>query len=305
MITEKAVGEIAGHIAGPLVMAAATVKDLKEIKEAGHEGYEAYQWTNGSKAFNQKLLNDTGIWGPRANAFFSYKELMRDPNNKLKVNYDGYYKLLKATRPRVKSIDPNDIIGPAGANPAPEVGDFGEVSREQDLFYTVEFENTPTATAPAQVVTVTLTLDPNLDPTTVRLADYGFGRTGVTNPSGTSVLGARIAVSATLAVAVNASVNVESGQITWVFRSIDPATLQEVEDPLSGLLPPNKAAPEGQGFISYWVKAKPGLMSSTRINAQARVFFDTNAPLDTPSIYNTIGGTIHLPAAVIAYDGGW
>ena len=43
------------------------------------------------------------------------------------------------------------------------------------LPYIIGFENDATATAPAQSVTVTQQLDPNLDWSTFQLGDFGFG----------------------------------------------------------------------------------------------------------------------------------
>ena len=45
------------------------------------------------------------------------------------------------------------------------------------LPYRVDFENDPTATAPAQRVDVTDQLDPNLDWNTFQLTEVGFGDT--------------------------------------------------------------------------------------------------------------------------------
>ena len=52
----------------------------------------------------------------------------------------------------VGSSDPNDIIGPAG------YGASGFVPSGQSLPYTIQFTNGSTASAPAQVVTVTESL---------------------------------------------------------------------------------------------------------------------------------------------------
>src|SRR5262249_26423401 len=55
-----------------------------------------------------------------------------------------------------KSEDPNDKIGPGGFGPQ------AFVSPSTLLPYRIDFENQATATAPAQTVTVTDQLDPNL-----------------------------------------------------------------------------------------------------------------------------------------------
>jgi hypothetical protein len=66
--------------------------------------------------------------------------------------------------------DPNDLIGPAGFGPQQWV------SGNSPLTYTIEYANDPTlASAPAQQVNITMPLDPNLDPRTFRLGNFGFG----------------------------------------------------------------------------------------------------------------------------------
>jgi hypothetical protein len=70
----------------------------------------------------------------------------------------------------VTPCDPNILTGPAG------YGDQRWVNAADALPYRVDFENlSGVASAPAQVVSVKLPLDPNLDPTTFRLLDIGFG----------------------------------------------------------------------------------------------------------------------------------
>ena len=48
--------------------------------------------------------------------------------------------------------------------------------------YRIDFENAPTATAPAQRVVITDQLDPNLDWTTLQLTGVGFGDTNIVIP---------------------------------------------------------------------------------------------------------------------------
>ncbi|MBD2518268.1 hypothetical protein H6G93_25495, partial [Nostoc sp. FACHB-973] len=55
---------------------------------------------------------------------------------------------------------------------------------------------------------------------------------------------------------------------------------------LFGLL--NLTPPEGDGFVNYTIRAKSTVTSGTVIDAQARIVFDINEPIDTPPIFNTI-----------------
>jgi hypothetical protein len=75
------------------------------------------------------------------------------------------------------SFDPNDIIGPAGFGPEQFV------QADSSLVYTIRFENLAAATAAAQTVVVTQTLDPDLDLATFELLNLGFGE-GIVNLRG-------------------------------------------------------------------------------------------------------------------------
>ena len=61
------------------------------------------------------------------------------------------------------------MIGPSG------YGDANFISPDEELEYTIRFENEPNATAPAQVVYVSHVLDSDLDIRTFRLGSFGFG----------------------------------------------------------------------------------------------------------------------------------
>ena len=80
---------------------------------------------------------------------------------------------------------------------------------------------------------------------------------------------------------VTAGIDLSTGIVTWTFTSLDPQTLDQPSDPLAGFLPPNVTAPMGEGYVSYRVRPKLSSATGTRIDAQATVVFDTEAPLDT------------------------
>jgi RHS repeat-associated protein len=189
----------------------------------------------------------------------------------------------------LRSFDPNDLLAPAG------FGDKHFVAREQSLDYTVHFENLATATAPAQKVVVTQQLDPNLDFTSFEVGDFGFGDFGfgdtvIHAPAGRNSFQTRIDARKTLGVFVDVTVDINpvTGLATWTFTSADPTTFDLPEDPLVGFLPPNKTAPQGEGFVSYRVRPHRADTTGTRIGAKATVVFDSNPPIDTPASFNTI-----------------
>ena len=76
------------------------------------------------------------------------------------------------------SSDPNDKIGPGGAG----AGNF--VRGDAALPYKIDFENDPSATAPAQVVTVSDILSPSFDLDTFELTGIKFGDVVLTPPPG-------------------------------------------------------------------------------------------------------------------------
>ncbi|HEX3086366.1 MAG TPA: DUF4214 domain-containing protein, partial [Pyrinomonadaceae bacterium] len=57
-------------------------------------------------------------------------------------------------------------------------------------------------------------------------------------------------------------------------------------------LPPNKTAPQGDGAVAYTINAKPNQPTGTEIRNKARIFFDQNAPIDTPEWLNTIDNSL-------------
>ncbi|MBV9123757.1 MAG: hypothetical protein JO112_10405, partial [Planctomycetes bacterium] len=185
----------------------------------------------------------------------------------------------------VGSLDPNDIIGPAG------FGASHFLAPDQALSYQIDFQNLPTATAPAQTVVVTEQLGPALDPGSFQLGDIQIGGRTVSVPPGRSSFQTRVDATATVGVFVDvtAGINLRNGLVTWTFTSIDPATLDvPTGNPLEGFLPPDTNPPLGEGIVTYTVKPKATDTTGTVINAQATVVFDTNAPINTKAIFNTI-----------------
>ena len=200
------------------------------------------------------------------------------------------------------SFDPNDILGPVG------FGDENWMQPTRRFDYTVRFENDPEeATAPAALVIVTQTLDPSFDFTTFRFGTYGFGDYVFSDAVGLPSHRSRIDLRSTIGifVDVNASFDVETGEILFELESIDPQTGLIPFNPLMGFLPPNRVGSEGEGFFTYSVFPKAGLTTGTRIDAEAKIYFDTNDPIDTPPIFHTIDVTpptsrmVDLPTQVV------
>jgi len=185
----------------------------------------------------------------------------------------------------VFSCDPNDKVGSSG------VGAAQFISGEVPIAYAVFFENKPEASAPAQDVVITDQLDVSkFDLSTFQLGPISFGNKTVSPPAGVSEFNPVVDLRPDndLLVRINAKLDETTGLLTWRFTSIDPDTLQPTADPLAGFLPPNHVPSEGEGSVLFTVSAKQGLASGAQIHNQARIFFDTNDPIDTPVWTNTI-----------------
>ncbi len=184
----------------------------------------------------------------------------------------------------IRPIDPNDIIGPEG------FGDERWVSIDDTLPYTIRFENVDTATAPAQEVSISHPLDPDLDFRSFRLGNFGFGDLIFEVPENSSFYQQRLDLTEEqgFLVDVFAGIDITTGSAFWNIITIDSETGETPENPLTGFLPPNLTPPEGDGFVSYTIQPRQDAQTGDVIDAQATIIFDTEEPIDTPPIFNTI-----------------
>jgi hypothetical protein len=183
--------------------------------------------------------------------------------------------------------DPNALDGPGGFGPQHFVAPAAV------LPYTVSFENDPAkATAAVQEVFVTLQLDPNLDWSTFQFGDLGFGATTVPVAAGQQAFEAGVDTTSVdgsaLHVDISGNLDLQTGIVTWTFRSVDPTTGLLPYGVDQGLLPIDDATGRGEGFVTYTVQPKASLATGTVLTAQASIVFDTNAPLSTAAFTNTI-----------------
>ena len=184
----------------------------------------------------------------------------------------------------VNSFDPNDILGPSGFGP------LNYITPDQTLPYTIRFENQASATAPAVFVTITQTLDADLDLSTFELGDFGFGDIYIDVPEGFQNYTQRLDLRDTIGdyVDFEASLNKETGEVLWTLTTIDDETGNIPDAVDAGFLPPNNDTNDGEGFVTYRINAKPGLPTGTRLDAEASIVFDTNEAIETPPIFNTL-----------------
>ena len=131
------------------------------------------------------------------------------------------------------------------------VGTKGYFAGSDPITYTIFFENKKEATAPAYTVIIRDTLDAKVFDT----SSVEFGRTS--HPR----------------VVKKHKKNV----LYWEFDSLE--------------LPPNVNPPEGEGWVEFTVRLKPGLANGTEIRNHAVITFDVNKPITTNSTLNVIDKT--------------
>jgi hypothetical protein len=86
--------------------------------------------------------------------------------------------------------------------------------------------------------------------------------------------------------------NITTGTVTWTLTAIDPATGEEPINPNLGLLPPNNAANDGQGYVTFTVEAKSTMPTRTNLANQATIYFDDNEPIVTNVTSNLLDADV-------------
>ncbi len=184
------------------------------------------------------------------------------------------------------AVDPNQISGP-GNNADDIFQKPGDISA-----YTVSFENADTATAPAQVVVITDTLDVSkFDMNTFRFTSVTISdslKFEFTEPGFSQVQVSSLAPFNSDYLRTEATFDTLSGKIQWIFTTVDPVNYQPDTNAIAGFLPPNINGTEGTGYVSYDVKLKSTLVTGDSIHNNAEIIFDTNAPISTNSWLNVI-----------------
>jgi RHS repeat-associated protein len=179
--------------------------------------------------------------------------------------------------------DPNDKLGPVG------YGSQNFVSADQSLPYRIDFENAASATAPAQVVTITDQLPNTIDWNSFRLTEIGFGDVLIAIPD--NVQHYQTTVPMTLdgksfAVLIEAGIHVATGVVYTTFQSLDLLT-ELPPDVLTGFLPPENGTGRGMGHIGYTVRPNTGLATGTQIRNTALITFDQNQAVATDQVSET------------------
>ena len=94
-----------------------------------------------------------------------------------------------------------------------------------------------------------------------------------------------------------ASLDADTRTVTWKLTTIDPASCGLPSHPTAGFFPPDDDAHRGEGFVNYKIQPKANLAKGTVINAEAKIIFDTNAPINTPIWTNTVD--VDIPTSTV------
>jgi len=180
--------------------------------------------------------------------------------------------------------DPNALYGP---------GDLSDkhYTNQRLLSYSVSFENLPEANLNAQTVTVIDTLKPQYFDvetfgfTSVTLGDKTFK---LNAPAKSFIQDFDLVAKYGVNARVVANFDKTTGIAEWKIYSIDPATNQVTANALAGFLPPNKVAPEGEGFLSYQIAMKPDTKTGDNTQNKAYITFDFNPVIATNAWNNTL-----------------
>jgi hypothetical protein len=193
---------------------------------------------------------------------------------------------------QITSVDPDSMIGPKGS------GTNGLVPISSPLPYTITFTNTPSTPAPAQQVVITQKIDPpNLNWESFQLTGFGFDGVTYTIPNGPATYSTTLAFNG-YNVQFYANIDESTGLASWKFTTIDPTTGKVPLSATIGLLPPNDASGDGEGFVSYVIMPNPVDPTGTQITSQATVTFDTQPPLQTNEAINTVDAGSALTSSV-------
>ncbi len=197
----------------------------------------------------------------------------------------------------VQAHDPNALIAPTG------VSIKHWVSIKDNLPFTILYENSASASAPAKFVSITTPVMPKEDAASFQLGSFGFNNLTFTVPPGAASYYQRLDArdSLGLFVDITAGYNQITNQAFWQFQSIDPLTLLPPSDPLKGflLLQDSSKPLNGHGFVNFSIKALQSDHTLDTIAPQASVVFDQNDTIPTNITLNTVDAlppTSHMNA---------
>jgi hypothetical protein len=248
-------------------------------------GFTAASKAAGAAGKTLKAINYVEGKADKINGTLNNKGLTE--NSCVDLLYAGLHKPLDITT--LFSDDPNNITGNTQHDTSLHwIDNFAPQS------YTVSFENKPTASAPAQHVMITDTLDA----TKFNLKTFSFTGYRISDSS-YMVPQFRKQVMQTKGIVNRNNMQVEfiasfdtlTGIVRTDFYSMDSAGVRPIpETSIDGFLPPNTNGTIGTGSVSYQVSARD-LNTGIVFTNKANIFFDRNAPILTNSWTNTVDTT--------------
>lgn len=236
---------------------------------------------SGNYAFGQPADNSSGGYGGGAssNGYTGGGADNTNGYNSFSPGAEGGTLGYNSITETVEAMDPNALYGPAGYGTENFIAEAGAV-----FPYRIDFENSPSATAPAQEVTISDPLNSNLDWSTFQLTGIGFGSYNLTPPPGATYYETTVPMTydgETFYVQIVAGIETSTGTVYAYFQSVDPNTDLPPSNPLVGFLPPEDGTGRGQGYVSFTVSPNTGVASGTMIPNVAEVTFDSGVPIAT------------------------
>ncbi len=207
------------------------------------------------------------------NAYWNREDCLKGPGNKKKSSAVGSY-------------DPNEMIGPLGADEnAHYIQPMGAMP------YTITFENKSTATAPANEVWITDTLDlTKLDASTFCFTDFGWDNQDFTvGGQNTKNFTQNLPYTVNgqeIQVRVSGQFDPEAGVVYWSFVSLQKNG-NELEDIMLGFLAPNNENHVGEGYVSFTINHKEDPANGSTVSNEATIVFDANEAIKTNTFVNT------------------
>ena len=200
------------------------------------------------------------------------------------------------------SNDPNDIRGYLS-----ESGSHYMRQEIQNVQYEIEFENDTTlATAAAHTIIVRDTLDAtkfdlnSLAARSVTIGDKRLELNGEQTFARTLDLRPEIYVIAQ----IEQDYDPATGIVEWTIQSLDPMTMEPIDDPNQGVLPVNYNG-NGVGFIDYSINLKEAFADGTEISNRAGIIFDQEDIIMTPTwtnIVDAVKPTSHIEEVTFEDD---
>ncbi len=186
----------------------------------------------------------------------------------------------------VYSYDPNEMIGPWGPD-----DDKHYIQPIHQMPYTITFENKASATAPANEVFVTDTLDlSKYDAETFSFSGFGWADNAYSvGGSYTKEFTRDVEYKVNghdILVRVSGQFDAKTGIARWAFVSLEKNG-DELEDIMNGFLLPNNDNGIGEGFVSFIIEHKPNPANDSTISNNATIIFDANDPIVTNTYVNT------------------